>query len=194
MRLLRHIAEGRIVPPRQMDARIPVALDAVLTRALAPQPHARFASMRELGEALLPFASLGMRHMWHGAFTDETGQGDPELDSSVVEVPARGAPAEHAPSLPPEPTPPSSVVLSPRISSGRVAKPPLPGPSKGPVSSRRFNSVGVERHEEPSSFHRSALARLFFLTIALCALAMSIVLIAQELDYLGASKSADSQR
>src|SRR5690606_5082848 len=57
IQLLRRVAEGEIKPPRDLDASIPEELDETLCRALSTDPQARFASMREFGAALLPFAS-----------------------------------------------------------------------------------------------------------------------------------------
>ncbi len=187
MRLLRHINEGGIAAPRQLDATIPAALDAALTRALATVPTERFASMREFGAALLPFASVGVRHMWQGAFTDEPVA--PDLDHAIVDAAACDPAAGHAPSLSPELLTESSVVLSPSTRGDRSATPPSSRPSKGPVSSRRFNSVGVEKHDQPSPARRSVFAHLFFFMVGVCALVMSVLLVTQELKGPTPSKS-----
>jgi hypothetical protein len=46
-----------LVPPSEMNPRIPRELDSVVVRALARDPNARFADVQALGEALWPFAS-----------------------------------------------------------------------------------------------------------------------------------------
>jgi serine/threonine-protein kinase len=53
----RAIAAGNPVPPSKRRSDIPPDLDAVVLRALSLDPKARFASVAELGKALLPFAS-----------------------------------------------------------------------------------------------------------------------------------------
>ena len=58
LEILNHIAQGSAAPPKWPAARgpYPPALAAIVMRALAPDPDARFATMRELQVALEGFA------------------------------------------------------------------------------------------------------------------------------------------
>ena len=57
--LFRAIADGKAVPPSARRPEIPRELDAVVMRALSPDPKARFLSVAELRQALVPFSSKG---------------------------------------------------------------------------------------------------------------------------------------
>jgi serine/threonine protein kinase len=70
IQLLRHVAEGEIRRPRELDASIPDELDMALCRALSTDPTKRFSSVREFGAALLPFASQARRTLWQQSFVD----------------------------------------------------------------------------------------------------------------------------
>ncbi len=70
IQLLRHVAEGNIRPPRELDASIPDELDAAISRALSTNPDERFSSVRDFGAALLPFASQARRTLWQQSFVD----------------------------------------------------------------------------------------------------------------------------
>jgi hypothetical protein len=50
--LLARVCEGRVPPPRAVDASVPAALEAVCLRALAPRPEDRFADGAALAAAL----------------------------------------------------------------------------------------------------------------------------------------------
>lgn len=70
IQLLRHVAEGNIRHPRELDASIPDDLDAAIRRALSTNPRDRFPTVREFGAALLPFASQARRTLWQQSFVD----------------------------------------------------------------------------------------------------------------------------
>jgi serine/threonine-protein kinase len=57
--IFRASAEGKAVLPSTRRAGIPPELDAVVMRALNPDPKARFFSVAELRQALVPFSSKG---------------------------------------------------------------------------------------------------------------------------------------
>ena len=56
------------MPPSQLRDGIPSGLELIVMRTLAKDPKKRFGSMRELGVALLPFASERGRLLWEPAF------------------------------------------------------------------------------------------------------------------------------
>lgn len=94
--VLRHQVEDEVLPPSQRLPGIPLALDRVILRALAKQPHARHASAEELRGAL------------HGA---------------VAGCPAIAIPRHACPSIP---TVPWIGVPPPRRAAGSTAPPSLP--------------------------------------------------------------------
>ena len=59
--LLYQICHGAPPDPKRLRPDLPAALEAVILRALQRDPAARFLSVRELGGALLPFASAPVR-------------------------------------------------------------------------------------------------------------------------------------
>lgn len=70
IQLLRHVAEGDIRSPRDLDASISDQLDQAICRALSTDPSQRFSSVRDFGAALLPFASAPRRSLWQHSFID----------------------------------------------------------------------------------------------------------------------------
>ncbi len=212
VKLLRHVAEGAIVPARDIDVSIPMGLDAILSRALATDPRDRYESMRDFGAALLPFASPTQRHIWQAAFVtanDETmtsastpviEPGTPLPDrSGEVTVQVLGPPRQtkrmtdtlsQSPdfdavrsSLSRRDLPLGSAGADPtnqRMDNKASERPRAASPSLPPSSSRRFNSVGVER-PIPREPKRSPLAIAALSAIGVCSLWMSAWLINEEL-------------
>ena len=68
LEILEKMANKKIVPPSQLRDEIPSGLEVIVMRTLAKDPKKRFGSMRELGLALLPFASERGRVLWESAF------------------------------------------------------------------------------------------------------------------------------
>ena len=66
------VAHGNIPSPSTLDG-VPAGLSAVLERALLVDPAARYGSAAEFGQALLPYASDGVRAAWADAFDASTG-------------------------------------------------------------------------------------------------------------------------
>jgi serine/threonine protein kinase len=71
--IMRSIAEGRFVRPRQLRPDLPPAFEAVILRAMGSSPDRRYESVHALGQALLPFATPRGRVIWGGYFTSEQG-------------------------------------------------------------------------------------------------------------------------
>jgi serine/threonine-protein kinase len=70
LEILHHIANGVFVPPRTVRPDLPVAVESVLLRCLAAQPHDRYPSLRALGQALLPHAGEKARAAFADGFRD----------------------------------------------------------------------------------------------------------------------------
>ncbi|MDP3215988.1 MAG: serine/threonine-protein kinase, partial [Deltaproteobacteria bacterium] len=66
--LLHAIVRGDSLPPRAVRPELPVAFEAVVQRAMAVDPAARFADMHHLGGALLPFAGPAAQAAWAPVF------------------------------------------------------------------------------------------------------------------------------
>jgi serine/threonine protein kinase len=80
--LVRAIDGGQCIPPRSLNPGITPEFEAVLMRAMARDANARFASMRELGRALTPFASDRLRASFADDFSD-LGPGMPSIRPGV---------------------------------------------------------------------------------------------------------------
>jgi len=86
--LIQRIVHGDFAPPRQVNPSLPRAFEAVILKAMARVPKERFATTRELGKALLEFASVGVRASYAGQLSG----GPPSsrsLDASDIPEPAR---------------------------------------------------------------------------------------------------------
>ena len=88
--VLQAIAAGEPRPPRALQPDVPPGLEAVVLRALRRDPVTRFASVNDLGRALLPFASETLRAAWETTF----GQATPGADPAPSGDPAPGAAPE----------------------------------------------------------------------------------------------------
>jgi serine/threonine protein kinase len=62
--VMHSIGEGKFALPRKLRPDIPMALEAVVVRAMSSRPQDRFESVHGLGRALLPLASSKRRVIW----------------------------------------------------------------------------------------------------------------------------------
>jgi serine/threonine-protein kinase len=69
--LLQSILRGRYFPARTHRPDLPEAFQAVIARAMAIDPGARYPGLRDMGRALLAFASEKSRLLWEGPFLSE---------------------------------------------------------------------------------------------------------------------------
>jgi serine/threonine-protein kinase len=74
---------GDFPPPRTFRPDLPPPFEAVILRAMALRKKERFTSMRALGEALLPFASERVRHIYAAGFAKPS-----ERDAKAMEMTA----------------------------------------------------------------------------------------------------------
>ncbi|MDO9019414.1 MAG: serine/threonine-protein kinase [Deltaproteobacteria bacterium] len=72
--VLMRVVSAPVDPPSTVNPEVPRALDQVVLRLLSRTPSERFGSMRALGTALLPFASVGARERWSAEFNDLSHQ------------------------------------------------------------------------------------------------------------------------
>jgi serine/threonine-protein kinase len=140
--IMRDIVEGIFQPLSRLRPEIPRALEAVVMRAMSRVPDDRFASVRDLGMALMPFTSAQGRQQWSYHFNAPEAE-MPIAPSAAVPTPsgaeARPAPAEGAPAQPPAPVPTKILpvgqpapwqVLPTRTTPAAVFVPP-PAPAEG---------------------------------------------------------------
>lgn len=76
--VLKNIAEGRYEAPRARRPDLPVTMEALIIRSMEVEPGARFPAVKQLGAALLEFASPQARVMWAPFFGESAGYDDPQ--------------------------------------------------------------------------------------------------------------------
>ena len=105
--VFRAIAAGNPAPPIALRPDIPQEMNAVVLRALSPDPKARYLSVGELRQALLPFSSKAT-----GSVPTLQSRGPAPSASPLSASPS---PSPLSPSTEPAPSPPSEVeVQAPR--------------------------------------------------------------------------------
>ncbi|HEX8789977.1 MAG TPA: serine/threonine-protein kinase [Polyangiaceae bacterium] len=77
--LMHAIVSARVTAPSTLDPELPRSFDDVVVRAMHREPGKRFASVRELGANLLPWASDEVKDRWAGEFG---------VDASALRPPA----------------------------------------------------------------------------------------------------------
>jgi serine/threonine-protein kinase len=93
LEVLHLVQLAAIIPPRKMRGDLPLELEAVVLRAMAYDPAARFGSVQDFGAALLPFASEKGHVLWAPVFGAQAAA-TASLDEMVETV-------RHAPSMRP---------------------------------------------------------------------------------------------
>ena len=112
--IVRNIVEGIFEPPSRARPEIPRDLEAVVLRAMSRTPDDRFAHVRDLGLALMPFMSAQGRQQWSYHFTAPEA-GMPIAPSLAVPASPGGetqtTPAEAAGAQSPEPAAAPTKIL-----------------------------------------------------------------------------------
>lgn len=106
--VLHKIVEGDLTAPRLVRPDLPEAFEKVILRAMATKPERRYPTMREFGEALLPFASERGRAQWAPVFSAHGANSLPP-PQDVATTPMQ-------PALLAEPSQPSGVGLTSTLS------------------------------------------------------------------------------
>jgi serine/threonine protein kinase len=118
------IVLGRPAPLRRSRPDIPAALENVVLRAMHVDPNARFGSTKDLGRALLPFASSRARANWEEVFTAPRGDTVPPVQPPVASFP--GGTKELTPAAARLErawlTPPESAIETLDVSGGRGSR------------------------------------------------------------------------
>jgi serine/threonine protein kinase len=71
--IMRSIADGQYVRPRQLRPDLPAAFENLIVRTMGYPPDRRYESVHALGQALLPFGSPKARVIWADYFSRERG-------------------------------------------------------------------------------------------------------------------------
>jgi serine/threonine-protein kinase len=85
------IVNGAPAPPRHLRPEIPPGLEQVVLRAMNVDPRRRYASVKSLGRALLPFASARARLLWSEAFAGVDEPSDEPVASLAAAATAGAA-------------------------------------------------------------------------------------------------------
>ncbi len=72
VQLIHEVARGEVRPMRAFKSWIPQDLEEVVMKALSGKPDARYATIEELGLALLPFGSERTEEVWRAALLGQT--------------------------------------------------------------------------------------------------------------------------
>lgn len=169
------ICNGDFPPPRAHKPELPEAFERVVLRAMSLRAGDRFAGMRELGAALLPFASERARVIWAPTFEsagardahDHPSSPETQLLRTSVGVPAQANPSPSSipgrapfsgtgPALPPQSwvasglQPPSSTYGAPSP-SGSPSLGPHPSIASG-AGHAPFVPIGAGMHDRTPSF------------------------------------------
>jgi len=89
LQVMFRISTGELAKPSSIVADLPVELETTILHALARDPAQRFSSVRDLGRALLPFASKRERALWEDSFATSGSRADP-LASTTPEAVSPG--------------------------------------------------------------------------------------------------------
>jgi serine/threonine-protein kinase len=136
--IMRSIADGQFLRPRQLRPDLPPAFEAVILRAMGHPPDRRFESVHALGQALMPFASHRGRVIWGDYFTAERGA------ASTAPLPAH-SPLPEPIGAPEGYTPGGRILPSTHTGNRRPTPIPTPPPRFGypqiAVRPRRWPTV-----------------------------------------------------
>ncbi len=161
--VLASVLRGAQDPPSAFRPEIPEALDELCMKALSPDPAARFATARELAQALeaaAPIASAGRIAAWLEEVADELLQ-----NSAIVVASADSQPRTSAPDLPL-----TLEAMMPPVPSSRPAPGSQPGSSSRPIAGAPWTSPPIERtalsFAPPEPRPASRTARLASLAVA----------------------------
>jgi serine/threonine-protein kinase len=176
--LMHAIVSAKVAPPSSLVPALPDAFDDVVLRAMHRDPGRRFASVRDLGTALIPWASDEARARWAAEFAPD-GAGAPVRRTSrarralgaagvvlvavvvlvaartLRQVPVQASDRVARPSTLPAATaptapPPSSLPPSPIEPSSSTAPPEGPAPAT-PAAARSVAPAHKPRPAQPAA-------------------------------------------
>jgi serine/threonine-protein kinase len=183
--VIKNIVEGRFASPRAYRPEMPAGLEAIVMKAMATEPDGRFATLYEMGTALLPFASARGQRQWSDFYSRV-----PLAPEYSVAVPAADGPLPAmVPQVPPtEVLPPEQHGSAPRVAPTEVLPPEQQvlaprAAAPAPSHPRHIKPGRVVRVREPLNAPRPASAprrpwvRALAPAVGLCALAIAGLLL-----------------
>jgi eukaryotic-like serine/threonine-protein kinase len=172
--VIKNIVEGRFAPPSAYRLEIPTGLEIIIMKSMATEPDGRFASLYEMGIALLPFASARGKRQWSDFYSRV-----PLAPEYSVAVPAPGGMVPQV--APTEVLPPEQQVLAPRLAPTEMLPPERPAPA--PIRPRHLKPARVVRVREtlnasqPAPMRHRPWARALALAVGLCVLVIAGLLL-----------------
>ncbi|HVZ89571.1 MAG TPA: serine/threonine-protein kinase [Polyangia bacterium] len=118
--VIRSVGDGSFKPPRALKPDLPVEIEQAILRAMKLEPAQRFASVRALGRAILPFASPGARAQWAPALEGD-GQAPRSTALSGTDPQPGGTVIMPTPLPGRAPTPRTAVAPPPNTTFGASA-------------------------------------------------------------------------
>jgi len=167
--IMRNIVDGIFQPPSNLRPEIPRALEAVILRAMRRQPNDRFAHVRDLGLALVPFLSAQGRQQWSHHFTAPEAAMPVTHYLPVPAVPGastRPVPTVIVPTPPPAPT---KFLPDSRPAPGQAA------PTRTTPAANWVPESGPVTAEGPPISRRGRVVALAVAAVALLALAVWVL-------------------
>jgi len=169
--IMRNIVEGIFQPPSHLRPEIPRDLETVVLRAMSRVPEDRFARVRDLGLALVPFMSTQGRQQWSHHFMA------PEAEMPIA--PSLAVPAHPGASVrptaneitPAQPPAPTKVISQDQRSPWQV----VPTRTTPPAASWVPEAVPTTAKTRPI-IRRSRVVILAVTVVAVLALAAAWVL------------------
>jgi serine/threonine-protein kinase len=132
LKVIHEVASGSFPPPRTHRPDLPVEFEAVILKAMSREPRDRFESIRAMGAAFLPFASLRTREYWTPEFN---------ASSTITPFPQRrtDAPMMCTPGI--ESINPSLPAIEPAYGAG--------GPPAHPVAADEQPTIRIAPSQAP---------------------------------------------
>lgn len=118
--VLQRIVGGVFDPPSRWRPDIPAPLEQIILRAMRRDASERFASVAELGRALLPFASPRSRILWEPTFRSEGAEHAPAMAAGEERRPSAVSPLQE-----PEVAPSSTLATATSAGLSNRARAPL---------------------------------------------------------------------
>jgi serine/threonine-protein kinase len=131
--LLRNVTQGSHLPPHELRPDLPVAIEALIERAMSVRPKDRFRSVHEFGRAIFPFASAdGQRQLDDYYRSDPVGSW-PERANARRQRAGSGTEPDAPPTLrQPDAPPPAWQARTTRTSARRHRS--VSGPAEAPAT------------------------------------------------------------
>jgi serine/threonine-protein kinase len=150
--MLRAIGDGDYPPPRRLRPELPEELEAIIMRAMNMDPAQRFPTLRQMGQALLPFAGDTARVLWADTFSGRSEAPTPRAISAGMTI-----------AMPPSSggaTPPRKHVSGTRILPPDSPQSPVRNRSSSSPSHPTGTTLGTATGQRLDSMERPPRSRV----------------------------------